>query len=66
MTARKPPAEPVYGECRFCGERFRLYRPWQTFCSPRHRDAAKARRMRADARTFRRQQAEAESKTEPV
>jgi hypothetical protein len=49
------PAEPVYGKCRECGEQFRLYRPWQHFCSARHRDRFKARTMRKQASAFRQQ-----------
>jgi hypothetical protein len=50
------PAEPTYGTCRECNKQFWLYRPWQRFCSARHRDRFKARRMRQQASAFRQQQ----------
>jgi hypothetical protein len=60
MTAKKARGEPVYGDCPECGSRFRLYRPWQRFCSSNCRDRRKARNMRAAARAFHQQQRQRE------
>ena len=58
MTTAQNPAGPAHADCPACGQRFRLYRPWQKYCSARCRERLKARAMRAAARLYRQQPAD--------